>query len=239
MMSPIVRSLAFLLAAVVPAWAVSAEAQIRGCTPAKDPEVVIEPRLAELGKDYSKSSRALSSVPGRAPLPAGSSGGRVLGLALAQFGERQQMSVSTQTLANGSVCASVASVRVTFGFESRRVFVARELPPGSCIYNEVQSHEMKHVRADEELLRRYLPRVDERLRVELRRMSPMRAANGQQAVGAIRNRIEQLLRGMLDEFTREHDRVQAQIDTVDEYRRLSASCGGELSRYLPGAGSRM
>lgn len=228
-----------LLLLATMAWVRPVAAQIRGCPPAADPVMLIEPRLAQLERDYSKPSAALSTMPGRAPLPAGASGGQVLGLAQAQFGERQQIGLSTQTLPNRTVCASVERLQVTFGFESRRVFVARELPAGTCIYNEVQSHEMKHIRADEELLHQFLPRVGERLRTELRRVSPVRAASGQEAMGFIRSRLDQTLRTLLDEFSRERDRVQSHIDTVDEYRRVSASCNGELSRYLPSSRARM
>lgn len=233
----ITRSLfAPALIAVGAWWAVMPAAAATHACPRFDPPTIeVQRQSAPLTYTLSRTMEQLTRLPGRAPGPAGQSGGRVLGLAHAKYGERSQIRAMFQIQPDGTVCGGADSITVTFGFEERRVYVARELPPGTCIHREVMNHEMKHVAVDERLLDEFLPQLERRLKATVSRIGTVRGRTQEQVMASIRRPIEATLRQLLDEFTRARDRRQAQVDTAEEYKRVTTACDGELSRYMPKA----
>lgn len=210
-----------------------AQAQSLACPRVDQPQVRVTRQQAALVYDFSRTTEQLTRFPGRAPGPAGQSGGRVLGLAHARYGERSQIRAVFQPQRDGSVCGAATVIDIAFGMEERRVYVASELPGGSCIHREVRQHEMKHVDVDDRLLTEFIPMVERRVQAAAARTGTVRGRSQQQAMTAIRQPIEAVLRQILTEFTRERERRQAQVDTAEEYRRVTTSCNGELYRYLP------
>lgn len=203
------------------------------CPPFSPTQVFVEPALAPIVFSNSQPSTALARMPNRAPMPGGIRGNTLLGISQAVYGESHRPLVRHQMQRDGFVCAAVERIDVSFGLRERNVFVARELPEGTCIHGEVLAHEMKHVAADEALLGRFVPQVKERLTQELARVTPVRARTSTQAVDALRRHVDRVMANLFREFGQERARVQAAIDTADEYRRVSRACGGELARYLP------
>lgn len=218
------------------AWPVPLSAAGTHACPRFDPPAIeVQRQSVPLTYTLTRTMEQLTRLPGRAPGPAGQSGGRVLGLAHAKYGERSQIRAVFQIQPDGTVCGAANAISVTFGFEERRVYVARELPAGTCIHGEVLNHEMKHVAVDERLLDEFLPQVERRLTATVSRIGTVRGRTQEQVMASIRRPVEATLRQLLDEFTRARDRRQAQVDTAEEYKRVTTACDGELSRYMPKA----
>lgn len=206
------------------------------CPAFDPPRVKVTPQIAPLVRDNGRTIAELATIPGRAPGPAGRSNGHILGLAHARYGEESQFRAMFRPLPGGDVCGAPASLAVTFGFQERRLYVARELPRESCIHGEVLRHEMKHIAVDEALLKEFIPRIQQRLEAVVERIGAVRRRTQEQAMAAIRQPIDTALKQVMQEFTRERDRRQKQVDSPEEYARVSRSCGGELARYLAGVG---
>ncbi|AWK87196.1 hypothetical protein [Azospirillum thermophilum] len=220
--------------AVAGAAALRAEpAHAAACRPGPPAQVKVDLQFAPLRTDLTKSVAQLGAMPGRAPGPAGVSQGHVLGLTQARYGEQSQLSAIFQAMPDGTVCAQPRALLVNFGIQQHVVLVARELPPDSCIYREVLAHEMRHVAVDQALVREFAPIVRRRLDDALAAAGPVHARSQQQALAAIRRPVEAALRSTIQEFGRERDRRQAEVDTREEYERVSRACNGEVSRYLP------
>lgn len=203
------------------------------CRPPPAAQIKVELQLAPLQTDLTRSVAQLGSVPGRAPGPAGASQGHILGLTQARYGEQSQISATFQPMGDGTFCAHPRSITVTFGIQQHVVLIARELPPNSCIHAEVMAHEMRHVAVDQALVKEFAPIVRRRLEEMLAQLGPVRARSQDQALGYIRRPVEAALKGTLQEFGRERDSRQALVDTREEYERVSRSCNGEVSRYVP------
>lgn len=196
-------------------------------------EVKVEFEVAPLKRDNNRSLSQLAAIPGRAPGPAGASHGHILGLTHARYGEQSQLGALFQPMADGTYCGAAKSLTVTFGFQERIVYVARELPQGTCIHAEVLNHEMKHVATDEGLLREFGPTVRRRLEAALSQQRPVRARTREQAMSAVRRPVDATLRQLMQEFGAERERRQARVDTAAEYERVTKSCNGEVMRYIP------
>lgn len=231
------RCLALAVALLaVPASARPAAAQAAGCPKFERPVLQIDAQEAPLKRDFEKTVGQLQAIPGRTGGPAGAQHGQVLGLAHATFGERWQIAAHFSRQPGGVICAGLARLAVTFGFQERVVYIARELPAGTCIQREVLNHEMKHVATDEELLRQFMPGLRRRLEAVAARQGTVRARSESQAMGLLRQPIDAAVRDLMRDFSRERDKRQAKVDTLEEYRRVSKSCNGELAKYLKGKG---
>ena len=164
-----------------------------------------------------------------------------LGSALAQPGKQllgltrgkataQFSTTITRHIAPGGrwECASV-QLTVTYGFSPLTVYVAREFAQGSCAFNEIYQHEMRHVKA----YQAHLLSIENELADTLSR----RFATGgpwRGPVGQARSQLErELNERWLPYIQREINRVdadQALIDSPEEYTRVANSCNGEISK---------
>lgn len=110
------------------------------------------------------------------------------------------------------------------------VYVSREFPPGSCAYEEVLAHEMRHLNTYLD----YLPKAEARVRAALAQRfedKPLYARTGQ-AQGLLQREID---RGWMPYIKNEMAKVealQAAIDSPQEYARLGKVCGGEVQSLL-------
>ncbi|KAB2966299.1 hypothetical protein [Zoogloea sp.] len=125
-------------------------------------------------------------------------------------------------------CAS-PQLTVTYGFSPMTVYVAREFPQGSCAWNEIHRHELRHVRAYQEHLEGIEPELREALQRRFVTGDPWRGP-----VGQARNRIQQELEERWAPYVKRMinkvDLAQALIDTPEEYARVASSCAGEIRR---------
>lgn len=110
------------------------------------------------------------------------------------------------------------------------VYVSREFRPGSCAYEEVLAHEMRHLNAYLD----YLPKAEARVRLALARRfedKPLYARIGQ-AQSLLQREID---RGWMPYIKSEMAKVealQAAIDSPQEYARLGKVCGGAVQSLL-------
>jgi hypothetical protein len=110
------------------------------------------------------------------------------------------------------------------------IYVSREFAAGSCAYEEVLTHEMRHLNAYLD----YLPRAEARVRTALERRfenKPLYARIGQ-AQSLLQREID---RGWMPYIKSEMSKVeslQAAIDSPQEYARLGKVCGGEVQSLI-------
>ena len=122
------------LAFSVPAAAQSGVAACPDFAPAR---VTLDMQVAPLRTDYSQSIRQLAQKPGRRPGAGRTANAHTLGLAAIQYNQQWQVNVVTASLGQGRYCGAAQVLTVSFGYDERTVYVARELPKGSCIHAEV------------------------------------------------------------------------------------------------------
>jgi hypothetical protein len=155
----------------------------------------------------------------------------VMGLTVVQWGTE----ISVAGLAGprgGRQCFVATELRVQFGLHAHLVFVAREIPRGSCLWRHVYAHEMRHVGVNRESIRAaaaLLAADVERLaRQGISTDGPTVEAAQQQAL----DRLRAAVRHAEQTFDQRSTRGHASIDTPEEYDRASRACGGEAQRVL-------
>jgi hypothetical protein len=151
---------------------------------------------------------------------------RTVGLTRAKFGYRSSLELEgIEDPKTGRACAK-PRVRIDIEVTGMTVYVAREYRGDACREPLVLEHEHKHVAVFE----RYAADVAPTLERDLAARFGNRVVYGA-SIGAIQDAIKRELGGHLDAFMErsraEIDRRHAQIDTADEYEKISRVCGRE------------
>lgn len=110
------------------------------------------------------------------------------------------------------------------------VYVGREFAPGTCSYREILAHEMRHL----DVYLNYLPRAEKVVADALARRfagKPLYAPAGQ-----VRNLLQREVDAGWMPFIKNEmakvERLQAAIDTPQEYARLGKVCAGEVQSLI-------
>lgn len=180
--------------------------------------------------DNTVGYRALTAMKGRAQKRRLQPGQAVLGLTRTE--SRVSINVGGHLLldpASGYECIA-PQIEVRLTYPPIVVYVSREFRPGSCAYQEVLAHEMRHLNTYLD----YLPKAEARVRLALQRRfqdKPLYARIGR-AQGLLQREID---RGWMPYIKSEMAKVealQAAIDSPQEYARLGKVCGGEVQSLL-------
>jgi hypothetical protein len=175
--------------------------------------------------DNTKSFHALTALKGAAP-----SNAYVLGLTRTQ--SRLEISLNGSILQDplsGYECIS-PRIAVTLYYIPIVIYIGKEFSPGTCAYDEILAHEMRHLNTYLE----HLPKVESVVRKALSNRfdnKPLYARSGQ-ARASLQREVDT---GWMPYMKRELIRVEAKqalIDTPQEYARLSRVCKGEVQSLI-------
>lgn len=110
------------------------------------------------------------------------------------------------------------------------IYVGREFPPGSCAYQEILAHEMRHLKTYLD----HLPKVELTVRAALARRfdnKPLYAPAGK-AQALLQREIDTGWMTYIKNEMAKVELLQSAIDTPQEYARLSKVCKGEVQSLI-------
>lgn len=227
----LVFSLQITFAILVMALPVAARAR-EPCPAFDPPTLTLTIENSPVREDHGRSLNQLAAMRAGAAGPTGTAGWHTLGLSSALYGERMKVRVMTQGMDDRTVCAALETLTVSFGYRERVVYIAREIPRDSCTFDEVRNHEFRHVAVDDRWLSDFEPMLRDRLDAALARLRTVRQGSRGQAITAFSQAIDTALRRAMQEFERERDRRQSEVDTIAEYQRIGRACDGEARRFV-------
>lgn len=201
------------------------------CDPQAVPLITLDFQNNPVRIDNSKSSAALAELRQRSASPGYDGEFAVVdGITDSNFAFKYDMdfeSVSRPVLRDA--CIRVKAVNLTISYTAT-VYVASQIPPGSCRHALTSEHEMRHVNTDITALKEFLPSV--RKIVEAAVMSEAVTGHIPQAqVESAQASLSKKLTAVLGEATGALRRARAlrqqQVDSREEYQRLSTACPDE------------
>lgn len=133
---------------------------------------------------------------------------------------------------DGIACAGIAGGTVRIRLEVA-VYVASEIPAGSCLYREVLGHELEHRALALELNAQFARSLEAEINGALAAVPFVEVSSGTPWRQAAQAQLRALVAAAYDTFSREESRRQLGIDSAAEYERVSAACPGEADQYLP------
>lgn len=154
---------------------------------------------------------------------------QVLGLTRATSRVNFEIKTSSYIDRSGRWECSSPQITVIYGFSPMTVYVANEFPRGSCPYNEVYQHELRHVKTYQDHLVSIERDLADTLRQRFATGSVWRAPKGQTRLLLEKEMNERWLPFIKREIERVES-TQKLIDTPEEYARVSGACGGEIER---------
>lgn len=152
-----------------------------------------------------------------------------LGVTASRVAWRAELTARGRGPEGGPVCAIPTSIRISLSHAEHTIRLARELPRDGCLAREVLAHERRHA----ELNRRTIRVAAEELR-QVARAWAARAEARAQNVGAaavlLQDELGQAIEPVLEQLRTAREAGHAQIDTPEEYRRLSRVCPDDQYR---------
>jgi len=126
-------------------------------------------------------------------------------------------------------------VTLTFDVTPQIVSIAREFPKGSCSFNEIAAHEMRHVRANQAQLEAAAAYMEK----ELKNFFQQKIFYG--PPDTLKNQLEEALRTtwlpLAEQQLEKVNVVHEAIDSPEEYARNKTVCNGEITRIIYESGS--
>lgn len=220
----------FICASLFPLAVLAAE-----CPPFVSPVIEVVPSVRPPKIDPTQTLAFLRAM-ARAEGPEKVSGARherPVGLTAASLKTSLSYKVtSTIAPSSNSVCAQISHFSMTLGFDDTTIYLARELPRGSCSYKTVFDHEMMHVRIDEDIVRFYTPKFRSLFEQAIRNIGVVHATSAKEAERKIEDAMREYTQKTTTDLSKVRQTRQAQIDTPTEYARLSRSCNGSLAELI-------
>ena len=223
----IVASIAALGVGCDAAQSVAARAGLTGfegrCEAALPPtriDVVTAP--IEYGVDRTKSWRELTAIGGETAPSL-----RAVGLTHAKLSDRISIETSgIEDQGTGRVCVR-PSIRIDLSATPMTVYIGREIADDACRANAALEHEQKHVAVYHE----ELGRIAAELRAILKSAYDNRVlyyGSRAEAQRETETAVHAKVGPLLDRIARHIKARQGEIDSPDEYSRVSAACGGMM-----------
>ena len=156
---------------------------------------------------------------------------QVLGLTRATSRVSFEIKTSSYIDRTGRWECSSPQITVSYGFSPMTVYVASEFARGSCAYNEVYQHELRHVKTYQDHLVSIEKNLADTLNQRFATGSVWRAPKGQTRMMLEKEMNERWLPFIKREIERVES-AQALIDTAEEYARVSGACKGEIERAV-------
>jgi hypothetical protein len=186
--------------------------------------------------------RVLQAVPAaqlraQAGVPEGHAHLHHLGLTLSRVEWRSEITVRSQGLQAGPVCAVPSEVRLSLIHAEHSIRLAREIPREGCLAREVLEHERRHV----EVNRRTLREAAEALRAVARdwaARAEVRAADPAAAATALQEDLSDAVEPVLARLRSAREEAHGRIDTEAEYARLGRVCPEDQRRLRGVLGGR-
>ena len=148
---------------------------------------------------------------------------RTIGLTRANFGHRSSIDVKGLEDRSGNRACVRPSVQVELFLRPMTVYVAREYADDPCRSRTIREHEQRHV----DVYAAYALEAVDGLTLRLRDIvgaAPHFAATVGEAQRALDRRLEDTLEAFMRESERTLATRQAQVDTPEEYARVTSAC---------------
>ncbi|MBX2831937.1 MAG: hypothetical protein KTR23_12255 [Rhodospirillales bacterium] len=192
------------------------------CGPVKAPQAMLEFNHKDPQLDRHRSVRWLNARAG--------GGARYLVAGLTEYEMRASfdMRFEPRAVGFGRYCLDPVRVSPKVDVVKHLVYVASELNRGSCEYNVVYAHEGEHVKINQGMEADIRVALDDLVGDVVRKvdaMFPLAADNVPSAIKRLLSEYGRDFKRRLRDIDRHRREQHRQIDTPEEYEKLSLACG--------------
>lgn len=193
------------------------------------PKINVTPSKSRVSYDFSKTKAQLNSFDVDTISPYGPQHKTtVSGLMSGSIQIKQQVSFIYEEYQQlGQACIYLKSVDVKVHIDPT-IFVAKEIPRGSCLSNAVLAHERKHVREDQLVVNKYANILGKALVSSVNHRGAAFGPYDIDRVPTIQENIQTSLNKIVKKYNKkmneERQRRQQAIDSLEEYESIGKRC---------------
>lgn len=111
------------------------------------------------------------------------------------------------------------------------IYIAKDYPYGSCMYNAVIEHEKKHVQVDRAIVNKYTKLIVQAVDTTMKRVGYshgpflLQKLPSQQEI--LNANVNKVVKQYSDQMNIERKQLQQQVDSIQEYDRVNSLCKGQ------------
>lgn len=206
------------------------------CEMKQAPEVTVAATGATVKVDESKDISQLDTFkPNLSASPYGEGiETHIEGLAKGSIGLTGRYEFGTRTYPALNVsCLFVNKVRIEIHLEPT-IYIAREYKKGTCHYNAVMEHERKHVAVDRYIVNKYTKILVKAVNNTLKHIGYAHGPFNAAQIPSVQQKIDTVVSSVIGQYSEnmstERNKLQAKIDTLEEYERVSKKCPDKPGR---------
>ena len=189
--------------------------------PSKVRTIVQEPLVVH---DYSKNIAALTTL-------SENTNALTLGLTLAQPQVKVVWDLSyLQEKGSGRVCMR-PQFYIASAAGTQQVYVGREFPQGTCAFNEILKHELRHVETNKKIAELLADNLKQHIVASIENRV-FYGKNKAEVEGYIVDAVQNHWMPLVKIQFENHKKLHHAIDTREEYLRIHNSCSGEVPAVL-------
>jgi hypothetical protein len=188
--------------------------------------------VADYVYDHSRSVAELGHIERGSATTSGHDVKRMLGLTRQGFNITIDTArAMTMPRSDGGLCVGFTDGTIRMHLTTE-IYLVRELPRGSCLYNEVLNHEQRHANVGKRLFTQLGGHIEAALAGAIK-SRPFIPIDSREAAGpAALAMLQEIVGPYYKDFQSTYRKRQAIIDTSGEYARVAAACPGEQQRVL-------
>ena len=217
-----------LLSALLPAVAI---APASAAADLSAPKVTVRIERGDVDIDHSQNHRQIKSMM-QCRRPA--TRGKYVGLSTATFRSHFSSTIAI-TPQGAGVTGGLVAADVVLNIEKRTVYVASELPQGGCSFEQTRSHELGHVRIDDEIATLFAPRIAAAVKAAAKNLTNLQGRTPEDITSAIQGTLNLVMEQQMRALQALRDSRQETLDSASEYSRLSKACHGETEALVRAA----
>jgi hypothetical protein len=216
------------LAGFLPAFSARADE----CGEYQPTAVTVVPEFGEITYDHTQGMMAIRELGKNRRGGSGSNPRQwEVGLAAGRISLRVSSVISKLTT-DEYACGQLGEFRVELGFINNVIYIASELPENTCGYATVLEHEQRHKEIDYALFEEYVEKAKDYFTRMTQDIGMVRQPTGASLEAQINAAIRGASGQFSDELEAERQRRQDELDSPEEYERVTKACNGEIAEIV-------
>lgn len=184
--------------------------------------------------DYSQSEDFLGTMQIDTKNPYGDNvETSVGGLSRGEISVQTKLSVGgAQNPQTNESCLWYDRVRVNLEIDPT-VYIASSHKRGSCMFKAIMNHELKHVKVDRAVLKKYTPYVRQAVEQAIKTVGVVRVPEHrvQEIRDKMQLKVQLAIKPVLARMNQEQQQRQQAVDSLQEYERVANECPDERQKY--------
>lgn len=189
----------------------------------KSPDIAFEKLWPKVSYGNNKSSKDLDNL-GRNRHHTSTNGPGRAGVTQRKSRFAYEMRLSSYRLSDGSHCMGIKKIKLRYGFDTMKVYIAKKYRKQECKYQAILKHENTHVKINADILDKFSKRFRDDMRAQINGINFRKGRNLKEVKKRIGKEITADLNRQSRLFQKMLEKEHAKIDTSESYRKVHASC---------------